>query len=97
MVFCKLIKRCIIFLADKETGAVRSNLCRESFLQEEMKSPCMLGLKLGNLRGDYSNIFQIYSGGLGDKSTQKVPLLFTCQNNDNTIKVFDLSIKKGSK
>jgi hypothetical protein len=57
----------------------------------------MLGLKLGNLRGDYSNIFQIYSGGLGDKSTQKVPLLFTCQNNDNTIKVFDLSIKKGSK
>ena len=94
MAFSQLNGRCFVFLADRE-GAVKCVACRESFLQEELRNPCHLGLRRENLRGDYHCTFQLYSG---DKtaSQQRSPLLFTCQNQDNTIKVFDLSVKRGS-
>lgn len=79
MAFSQLNGRCFVFLTDKESGSIKCVACRESFLQEELKNPCSLGLKLQNLRGDYNNIFQLYGGGIGDKlANQRSPLLFTC-------------------
>jgi hypothetical protein len=57
MTFSQMSKRCFVFLADRETGDIKCVAFRESFLQEELRNPCSLGLKLSNLRGDYHNIF----------------------------------------
>ena len=55
-----LNSKCIVFLHDKESGAIKCVACRESFVQEELKNFCNIGLNIKNLKGDYNNIFQSF-------------------------------------
>ena len=97
MAFSQLKGQCFVFMKDNSNGAIKCVAQKETFLQDSNKTTyCTLGgLKYQNLRGDYQNIFQIYGGGAEKGASNKSPLLFTCQNLDNSIKVYDLNIKKG--
>eukprot|EP00347_Sterkiella_histriomuscorum_P012473 403368442 len=88
----------LVFVADKSPNNDRNPFVKavgcktESFTQDDLKYQVNLGLRLRHLKGDLSTTFQtIYL----DKNRGRFPLLYTCQNLDNTIKVFDLNVKKG--
>jgi hypothetical protein len=94
---CFAVNKCLVFLKEnpksnnEASSFIRLVGSRGSFSQDELKDLCNIGLKAANLRGDYSSIFQ---AAFSEKNPQKFPLLYTCQNLDNSVKVYDLNAKK---
>ncbi|CDW75265.1 beach domain-containing protein [Stylonychia lemnae] len=92
------LNKCLVFVSDRfqnegfGNGYISVAGCRESFSQDELKPLCNLGIRIQNLKGDLSAVFQTTTP---IKNTQKYPLIYIGQNLDNTIKVFDLNVKKG--
>ena len=95
MDFSKESGRCVFFYRNDDTGVVTCAVCESSTLKPERRNSCTLDIDLHSLRGGYSNAFQIFDCRYAKKLSPF--LLFTCQNEDNSIKVYDLLTKEKSK
>ena len=94
------MSKLMVFLTDKTDKAssnwnpyvkvvARSN---ETFSSEDLKDQVNTGLRYKHIKGrDLTTVFQ---ATFVDKKVERIPLLFSCMHLDNTIKVFDLNVKK---